>query len=72
MNTGEKRALTLYLFLHFVKDEVKELVVTLEHARHFFFGAFSGGMGRLRWYRQTHTFTTAGELDSNARVDVLG
>ena len=37
MNTGEKRALTLYLFLHFVKDEVEELVVTLEHARHFFF-----------------------------------
>jgi hypothetical protein len=39
------------LFLHFVKDQVEKLVVSLEHACHF---------------------TTAGELDSDARVDVLG
>ena len=25
---------TLYLLLHFVKDEVEQLVVPLEHARH--------------------------------------
>ena len=26
---------TLYLFLYFIKDKVEELVVSLEHARHF-------------------------------------
>jgi hypothetical protein len=25
---------TLYLFLHFVKDEIEQLVIPLQHARH--------------------------------------
>ena len=33
--------ITLYLFLHFVKDKIKKLIVSLEHARHCLF--FLGG-----------------------------
>jgi hypothetical protein len=29
--------ITLYLFLHFVEDKIKKLIVTLEYTRHFFF-----------------------------------
>jgi len=28
------RARTLYVFLHLVKDEIEQLVIPLEHARH--------------------------------------
>ena len=29
--------ITLYLFLDFVKDKIKKLIVSLKHARHCFF-----------------------------------
>lgn len=67
---------TLNLFLHFVKDKVEQLVVSLEHARHCSaqrVGPFVRQLcGERKERKGLHAFAAAGELDSDARVGVLG
>ena len=47
--------ITLYLFLHFIKDKIKKLIVSLENTRHFFLGAVSCCVLRQIGGRGGHT-----------------
>jgi len=70
---------TLHLFLRFIKDKIEQLVVSLEHARHcrssHSFISFVRSIKEKRIKKkekETRAFAPASELDSDARVGVLG
>lgn len=65
--------ITLYLFLHIVKDKIKKLIVSLEHTRHFWLGAQFGWLVVIVFKTDVvGTFTTSCKLDTDASIDVLG